>query len=162
MKIILKEFPTHIEKTNNKVAPNKMLKVNNQAIYNGYINRFTRNIVMSNLHNYIKDVLKLYKPLILKETICYPISIKIIIYTVKNHGNISMRNGKLCWKPAKIDYKPNWDIENLASIWIKAISDSLVQIKILPEDNIDYINKISYEYREIEDIKDRQIVIKIS
>ena len=157
MKIILKEFPTHIAKTDNKIADNKMLKINNQAIYNGYINRFTRNIVMANLHNYIKSELKVLK----QPIFTYPVSITVSIYTVKNHGSISMRSGKVCWKPVKKNYIPTWDIENLASIWIKAINDSLVQEGIIPDDNIDYINSIKYKYYEVEKLEDRKIEIII-
>lgn len=161
MIITLNEFPTHIAKTDNKVAPNKMLKINNQAIYNGSLNRFSRNIVIKNLHNYISNNLLLYKGLYKRESHNYPLSIKIIIYTVINHGNISMRNGKVNWKPPKKGYKPTWDIENLASIWIKAINDSLTLNGFIPDDNIAYIDNISYEYIEVKNFKDRKIEIHI-
>jgi len=158
MKITLKQFPTHIAKTNNKIAPNKMLKINNQAIYNGYVNRFTRNIVMNNLHNYLIPIFKVFSS---SPFYSLPIKVTVNIYTVKNHGSISMRKGKLCWKPAKASYIPNWDIDNLASIWIKAINDSLVKSKLLPDDTIEYIKGGCYNYHEVKDIKDRKIEIII-
>lgn len=157
-KIILEKFPTHIAKTNNKFAPNKMIKLNNQAIYNGALNRFARNIVMTNLHNYVIKEIKtdLQPPL---ET--FPLWLVIEIHTVKNHGSISMRKGKICWKAPELDYKPNWDIENLASIWVKAINDSLTMCGIIPDDNIEYINQISYKFVKVKNLDDRKIVIKI-
>lgn len=161
MIIILNKFPTHIAKTDNKIASNKMIKINNQAIYNGALNRFARNIVMKNLHDYISKNLLLYKHLYKRESHSFPMNIKVIIYTVINHGNISMRSGKLIWKLPEEDYKPNWDIENLASIWIKAINDSLTLTGFIPDDNISYINSISYEYIEVKDFEDRKIEIHL-
>lgn len=159
MLIIINEFPTHIAKTNNKVAPNKMVKINNQTIYNGSLNRFSRNIVMNNLHNYILKQIKPYKKGFLNESRVYPIDINLIFYTVENHGSISMRNHKICWKYPKKNYLPNWDIENLATIWIKAINDSLVIGGFIPDDNITYINKISYKYKKVKNLEDRKIEI---
>ena len=52
-KIILEKFPTHVAKTDNKVAPNKYWKINSQGVYNGAIQRFTRAIIIKNMHEYI-------------------------------------------------------------------------------------------------------------
>lgn len=163
LEFIIKEFPTHIAKTNNKVAPNKMIKINNQAIYNSNLNRFARNIVMSNMHNYIKSQLMPYKPFIKKSKKQFKsLSIHLEINTVINHGSISMRGNKLNWKKAMGNYVPNWDIENLATIWLKALIDSLVQIGLIPDDNVKYVKKISYEFKEIEMLEDRYFKIIIN
>lgn len=159
--ISISNFPTHIAKTNNKTKSNKMIKVNNQAIYNSNLNRFSRNIVMKNLHNYLIKEIKPYKETFLRESYRPPFEIEITIFTVINHGSISMRDHKISWKYPTEDYIPNWDIENLATIWIKAICDSLVMLKIIPDDNISYINKISYKFKEVENLTDRKLVIKI-
>lgn len=161
LRFICKEFPTHVAKTNNKVAPNKMLKINNQAIYNGYINRFTRNIVIGNMHRWLEKALGKSSSHKL-DTSLFPVTVTVNIYTVKNHGSISMRSGTVRWKPAKASYKPNWDIDNLATIWIKAICDVLTKEGIIPDDNISYIKGIRYNYFEVEDIKDRKIEIIIN
>ena len=131
--IVIPEFLTHVEKTDNKVAPNKFVKINNQTIYNGAITRFTRN----------------------------PVKIKFIIKTVLNHGSISRRNGKINWKKVGKNYVPNWDIENLSSIWIKCINDVLVKKRILVDDNVKFIKKISYEFEEVDDISEREIIVEI-
>lgn len=157
MRIIIKKFPTHIAKTRNKVAPDKFIKVNNQSIYNSNLNRFARNIVMSNLHSYLEPILKPFKGCFRD----FPVKVTVSIYTVKNHGSISRRGGKICWKPATKTYKPNWDIENLATIWIKAINDSLTKEGIIPDDNIMFIDEIRYKYHEVSHIDKRKLIIEI-
>ena len=154
MKITLKEFPTHVAYTDNKYAPNKMKKLNNQSIYNGALNRFSRATAMRNLHDYIISQLpvgfKIDK---------YPIKINYLFRTVKNHGSISMRGGKICWKPVKDDYKSNWDIQNLAMIWMKAADDALQKAGVIVDDNSDYINGEKYDVEFVENLIDREIII---
>ena len=161
MIIIIPEFPTHIARTDNKVAVNKMIKINNQSIYNGGLNRFARNIVMTNMHKYLRKQLKPYVKTWKREKVVFPISIDLTICTVVNHGSISMRSGKICWKYPKEGYEPNWDIENLATIWIKALNDTLTELGFIPDDNIVYIHKISYNFKDVEDLKDRALIILI-
>ena len=155
----LKNFPTHIEKTDNKVAVNKFVKINNQSIYNGAINRFTRNTVIKNMHKYIENELIKhdFKSISFKSAV----SISFKIKTVLNHGNISRRSGKINWKKPSKKYVPNWDIENLASIWIKCINDVLVKNGVILDDNVYFLSKISYEFEEVQDINDLEIKIKI-
>lgn len=162
IKFTLKEFPTHVAKTNNKVAPNKMLKINNQAIYNGYVNRFARNIVIGNMHSWLIGELRKQKPYTLPMMKSFPIDVTITIYTVRNHGSISMRSGTVRWKPVTKAYVPNWDIDNLATIWVKTINDVLTKEEIIPDDNIDYIRSCKYKYVEVSDIKNRKIIITIN
>lgn len=153
--VVLKEFPIHIEKTNNKVASNKFVKINNQSIYNGAINRFTRAVVVNNLHSYVVSCLPDIKIL------DFPLKVSIKIKTVINHGSISRRSGKTIWKEPKEDYSPNWDIDNLSVIWIKVIKDSLTLKGIIPDDNVKYIRAGGYSVEFVDDIKDREIIIKI-
>lgn len=155
--VVIPEFLTHVEKTDNKVAPNKFIKINNQTIYNGAITRFTRNTVITNMHDYIDS--ELSKHILVPFVGAVEVSFKI--RTVINHGSISRRNGKINWKKASKNYTPNWDIENLSSIWIKCINDVLVKRKILFDDNVKFIKKISYEFEEVDDISKREIVIEI-
>ena len=162
MVVELLEFPTHIAKTDNKYAPNKMQKINNQAIYNGAINRFTRAIVMNNLHAYLARELHQYLPLFFKETKTYPVCVDVEVHTVINHGDISMRKGKICWKRAKINYEPGWDVENLASIWIKALNDVFTKSGFIPDDNVKYISCVSYKFVEVASLEDRKLIIKIN
>ena len=147
-------MPTHIAKTNNKKAPNKFMKINNQAIYNGTLNYFSRCIVVDNLHKLIVDAVP-------KDfNIDTPVIPGIIIRTVYNHGSISRRSGKICWKPPKVDYKPNWDVDNLAMLWIKTIKDSLTLSGLIPDDNVEFIRGGFYKVEFVDDIKDLELIIK--
>jgi hypothetical protein len=154
MKIVLKEFPTHIAKTDNKYAANKMLKINNQAIYSGALNRFQRAIVVKNMHEYfIKCIPRGFK------IDNYPVKINYLFRTVRNHGSISMRKGKTCWKPVEDDYKANWDIQNLAMIWMKTGDDALQEAGVIVDDNADYVHGGQYEVEFVEKLEDREIII---
>lgn len=162
MHVILDKFPTHIEKTNNKIKEDKFIKINNQAIYNSGLSRFSRNTVMKNLSSYIIRTLKpQFKPSETK-TLEFPLNITISICTVINHGSISRRNGNIMWKYPSEDYVPNWDIDNLGVIWGKAILDALVKLKIIPDDNVNYVKSVTYGFIPVEDIEDRQILIEFS
>jgi hypothetical protein len=85
-----------------------------------------------------------------------------IFNTVKNHGSISFRAGKKCWKPAAPNYKSNWDIHNLASFWIKVIDDALVEAGVLIDDNTDVITEARYKYVEVDHIDDLELEIIIT
>lgn len=146
------EFLTHVNK-----SANKHLKINNNAIYSGNMHRFTRSKIVKDLHDYISLYLEPYKGL----KISTPISITYKIHTVLNHGSISLRKGILCWKPVTKSYKPTWDIENLASLWIKTINDALTINEIIIDDNVSIVKKISYEFIEVKDINNRKIEIII-
>lgn len=158
IKIEIPKFITHIAKTNNVKAPNKYVKINNQSIYNGALNKFSRAIAIDNMHKYIDTYLLKYRGLNLSKNV----NINFKIYTVINHGSISLRKGIICYKPAKANYIPNWDIENLASIWIKAFNDSLTKNNVILDDNVSVITKISYEFIEVKDLDERQIVVEIT
>lgn len=154
--IKIPQFITHVEYTNNKVAPNKFKKINNQSIYNSNINRFSRNILVKNLHKYIGSFIP--KGLKLNT---YPVEIKYTLKSVINHGDISRRGGNIIWKYPKENYVPRWDIENCISLWIKCGNDTLTQNKVIVDDSIQYVNKISYEFIPVENFEDREITIKI-
>lgn len=156
IEIKLKQFPLHLPYTKNKKAPNKYVKLNNQTIYNGKINRFARAILMGNLHSYVLG--KLPKKHKVKD---YPVKIHYIIKTVINHGDISRRKEKLIWKYPSDEYVPRWDIENLASIWIKGGNDALVLAKIIPDDSVQFVNQISYEFIPVKELDNRSIIIQI-
>lgn len=155
---MIPEFLTHIAKTNNKIADNKYIKINSQSIYNGALARFSRAIVVNNIHEYIESFIGAYKGL----NIDYPVAIQYEFHTVLNHGSISMRKGKINYKPVKDNYKPNFDLENLAGIWIKCGNDTLVKNKVIIDDNVSIIREVSYKFIPVDDLNKRKIVINIS
>ena len=153
-----KQFPIHIAYTKNKKIKDKVIKINNQSIYNGKINRFSRATVMDNLHEYIMSIIGKRKINITD----FPIHIHYIFKTVINHGDISLRNDILIWKYPSEEYIPRWDIENLSTIWIKAGNDALTLMKIIKDDSIQYVRKISYEFIPVDNINQREIIIQIN
>ena len=155
IEITIDKFPIHVEKTRNKYKENKFAKVNNQSIYNGSISRFSRAIVVDSLHRYLIKVL----PDV--EFMKFPALVHITIRTVKNHGSISRRAGKVIWKPPKDDYQASWDEDNLTAIWTKVIRDALVMKGIFPDDSVEYITGGERRIEFVDDIEDRQIIIKI-
>lgn len=150
----IKPMPTHIAKTDNKKVPNKYMKINNQAIYNGTLNYFNRAIVVNNLQNLVIDAIPK------GFTVNTPFIPVFIIKTVYNHGSISRRKGKIYWKPPKSDYEPNWDIGNLAKLWIKIGEDAFTKARIIPDDNVKYIRGGFYKVEFVKDIKDLELIIK--
>ena len=157
VKIILDKFPTHIEKTANKIAADKFIKITNQSIYNGALNRFGRAIVVKNMHDYIISCV----PEGLK-VINYPVKPKYTFYTVRNHGNIRRtKKGEISWKPPASDFKATWDDDNLAFIWMKTIRDAFTKVGVWEDDNVDFVRGSDYDIVFIDDIKDRKITIEI-
>lgn len=154
-KLILKEFPIHIEISNNTTKANRVAKINSQSIYNGSLARFSRAIAIKNMHNWIKKQLK-HIP---KPELDYPVQIQIDIYTVINHGSISMRNGKTIWKYPSEDYVPSWDEDNLSYIWVKTIKDSLSELEFWPDDNVAYCIGTDSKVHFIDNLEDRRIEI---
>lgn len=152
-KIILDKFPTHIAKTNNKYAPNKYIKITNQSVYNGAMHPHVRATVVKNMHDYVISCI----PANFKvKTPCKPV---YEFYTVRNHGSIQRRKGKLCWKPPKKDYEPTWDDDNLAFLWMKTIRDALTKAGVWKDDNVDYVRGSDYDLFFVDDIEKRKIII---
>lgn len=152
-------FPTHLAKTNNKTKANTMWKVNGQGIYSRSLNEFARAHVVNAAHDYIVEEIKKQGleniKLNGKMVIVYEIT------TVYNHSTISLRGGKLSWKPATINYEPNWDVENLASFWTKVGNDALTIGGVIIDDNVRFIQGTSHIFHKCDHIDDRKIEIKI-
>ena len=156
--IKIKEFPTHMPITNNKIAANKMMKINNQILYNQKLSHFSRANFVTHMHNFIINEIDKTKGI---SGINYPVYISFHMKTVYNHGSISLRKGILTWKPPKKDYIPNYDLDNVLGVWEKTGIDSLVRSGILVDDNISIVKTISKKISIVEDIKDRELIIKI-
>lgn len=152
--LILKEFPIHIAKTDNKQAPNKYIKITNQNIYSGALNRFARAVVVKNIHNWVYSQF-LLQPL---PIITYPVQLQLDIYTVINHGDIRrMKNGNISWKKPDIGYIPRWDEDNLRSIWEKCIKDVITESLIWTDDTVDICRGTNAMIYFVDELKDRKI-----
>lgn len=162
-KIIIPQFITHIPKTKNKSSPNKYIKINNQLIYNSNLNRFARNIVVNNLHEYlfpyiVKVVPKLNNP---------PYQVSLDIYVPINYGNVSRRIKKgvpyISWKEPNKNYNPTWDIDNLGDLWLKVFKDALQISGVLENDNVKFV-KINgpTTFHEIKTLDNRKLIFTIT
>jgi len=157
VEILLNRYPTHLPYTNNKKAPNKYVKLNYQNVYNGKISRFSRNVLMENIHKYICK--RIPQDLNIEE---FPIKVSLDLYTVINYGDVRRnKNGNISWKPPKENYEPSWDLDNAATIWIKAGLDALKKNNVFPDDNIKYVNSIEYNFYPIKEFKERKIIMRI-
>ena len=152
-------LPSHIASTNNKRAANKYWKINNQAIYNGSVDKFKRAVIVENMHNLVMNSLP-QSALNLK--IDKVKNITYIFNTVRNHGSISRRLGKTCWKPAKKDYVSNWDSNNISDIWVKTGNDALTLAGVITDDNTDVINNTTYRMEVVDHIEDLKLQIIIT
>lgn len=150
---------THVAITNNKKAKNKYWKINNQALYSGSLNQFSRAIMVENMHHFMMNS---FNSSIFDLNIKEIFSIHYIFNTVKNHGAITRRLGKICWEPVKDDYKSNWDLNNISDIWIKTGNDALVLAGVLVDDNTDVIKRTMYQMVTVDHIDDLELEIIIT
>lgn len=148
-------LPSHVAKTDNKTTPNKMFKINNQALYSQSLNYFARAIVMKNMHNHILAHIDTDVKIKKVYHLIYKFGVVI------NQNNIRFVKGKIQWKKPKKDFIPNWDADNLASIWKKAGNDALVMSGILKDDFINVINITSYAFEFVEELEDSFLEITL-
>ena len=100
-------------------------------------------------------------------TIQGPVETHLTVYAPMNFGAMKMildkETGKrrVSWKPASKDYKPNWDIGNLALIWLKCLDDVLIKKGILPDDTVEFLQRTTYEFMPVSDFKNRKLVYKL-
>lgn len=146
------EFITHIPQNKKD-----WVKINYNNIYSG-VHFSSRAALVNAMHGYIE------KHIDNNLTIKGPIETRLVVYAPINYGSVKLLTDKetgkkkLNWKPAKKDYIPNWDIFNLAAVWLKCLDDMIVKKHILPNDTIQYIIKTSYEFVPVTNLKDRKLV----
>ena len=146
------EFITHIP-----VNKKEFCKIGYNKIH-ASMHFATRAALINAMHGYIE------KHIDNNLTIKGPIETRLIIYAPINYGSVKLVNDKetgkkrLSWKPAEKTYKPNWDIGNLAMIWLKCLDDVMIKKGILPDDTVEHLRKTSYEFVPVTNLKDRKLV----
>jgi hypothetical protein len=155
LKLEFPEFITHIPQSKNiwiKIGYNK---IHASAHYT------TRAALVAAMHGYIE------KHIPENLTIQGPVETHLTVYAPMNFGAMKMildkETGKrrVSWKPASKDYKPNWDIGNLALIWLKCLDDVLIKKGILPDDTVEFLQRTTYEFIPVSDFKNRKLVYKL-
>lgn len=156
--IVLSKFPTHIAITNNKTAPNKYIKINNQGLYSGNIHHHSRSVAVENIHSYLNAELDKHILFYGKTVVDVPVQLVIRIFTVLNHGDIRRnKDGRYMWKESKDNYEPNWDEDNLRSIWEKCIKDCLTAKGFWKDDIVSICRGIDSLVEFVDDVEDRRI-----
>jgi hypothetical protein len=150
------EFITHIPQSKKvwvKIGYNKI---------HASVHFATRAALVAAMHGYIE------KHIPENLTIQGPIETKLIVYAPVNYGAMKMIQNKqtgkrqVSWKPAPVGYKPNWDIGNLALVWLKCLDDVIIKKGILPDDTVEFIRKTSYEFIPVATLKERKLVYELT
>ena len=112
---------------------------------------------MGAMHSYLE------KHIPLNLDIETPIETHLIVYVPINYGAVKRLKNRdtgdfyINWKPAKPHSVPNWDIGNLAMIWLKSIDDVLQKRGVIKDDTVEFVKKTTYEFREVANLKDRKL-----
>jgi|TARA_R110000803_G_scaffold196714_5_gene260068 hypothetical protein len=145
------EFITHIPQ-----SKKKWIKIGYNKIHAG--GHFSiRNALVGAMHSYLE------KHIPLNLDIETPIETHLIVYVPINYGAVKRLKNRdtgdfyINWKPAKPHYVPNWDIGNLAMIWLKSIDDVLQKRGVIKDDTVEFVKKTTYEFREVANLKDRKL-----
>ena len=149
IKITLPQFPSHV-----KISKNKSMKLGYNKIYAG-INHFVREKTVRQIHDFVEA----HVPMGLELPV--PVGTHLRIYVPINYGNVRMVKGNITWKPPHDRYKPNWDLDNLAFIWLKSLNDGLVKAGILPDDTVEYLNSTAYSVHFVKTFEQRKLVYEI-
>lgn len=154
-KEIILEFPSFI--THIPQSKKVWIKIGYNKIH-ASINHHVRNALVGAMSNYIERNI----PENLKIT--GPVKSHLQVFVPKNYGSMKMITDKTTgikktsWKPPAEDYKPNWDIGNLAMVWLKSLDDVIIKKGILPDDTIEFFQGATYEYVEIENFYERKLI----
>lgn len=152
------EFPnfiTHVPQSKNvwvKIGYNKLYSSAHYTVRAAFVAAMHRYI-----ESHIPDNLEIESP----------IETELIIYAPMNFGNVKRLKNKetnqsyISWSPARKDYVPNWDIGNLALVWLKCLDDMLIKKGIIKEDTIEFLRKTSYEFRPVAQLDQRKLVYKL-
>jgi hypothetical protein len=155
IKLEFPEFITHVPQSKKKWVKIGYNKIHASAHYT------VRAAFVAAMHKYIE------KHIPANLDIQAPVETELILYAPINYGNVKRLKNKetgkpyLNWKPARPDYVPNWDIGNLALVWLKCLDDVLIKKGMLPDDNVKYLKKTSYEFKEVATLKERKLIYKI-
>ena len=146
------EFITHIPQ-----SKNKWIKIGYNKIYSS--SHYTvRAAFVAALHKYIE------KHIPKNLAVNTPIATHLEVHVPINYGNVkSLRDKKtgkrrINWKKPAKDHKPNWDIGNLALVWLKSLDDMLVKKGVIPDDTIEYLTKSTYEFIPTEFLNERKLI----
>jgi Holliday junction resolvase RusA-like endonuclease len=121
------------------VGKPKTIRINGQKSYSG-INFHLRSKIVLDMRKWFKNNIKNIEPFSKKD---YPLKLEI---------NFS--------KPYNEEKKLNFDLDNMKYFYQKTLQDSFVDLKIIEDDSVEYINEISASFNKIKG-EDSFLEIKI-
>lgn len=155
LKLEFPEFITHIP-----INRKDFVKIGYNKIYTG-VHFSQRSSLVAAMHGFIEKFI----PEDIKMQ--GPVETSLIIYAPINYGVMKLITDKetgrkkINWKPAAEGYKPNWDLGNLALMWLKCLDDVVIKKGIIPDDTIEHIQKTSYEFIPVNNLSERKLVYKL-
>lgn len=131
IKILLTEVKTNLPVIKNSRAAGtpKFLLIKGNSIYSGFGGYRTRVRIMQEIKNNFREFFKD------KKITQFPIYLKFIMY-----DSINLKTSK--------DSNKSQDGDNCLWPYTKASQDLMVEMKIIPDDNLSYIRKSSWEFVE--------------
>lgn len=112
------------------VGTPKFVQIKGNDFYSGFSSPHQRMLIV----NSVKDNFRSYFKKI-KKVETYPVYLEFIIY---NEMNIKSSKGKLM----------SQDLDNQAYAYVKSSQDLMKEVRIIEDDNLSFIRKVSYEFRE--------------
>jgi hypothetical protein len=155
LKLEFPQFITHIP-----LSQKVWVKIGYNKIH-ASVHYTTRAALVAAMHGYIE------KHIPENLTIQGPVETKLTVFAPLNFGTMKMvldkqtKKRRVSWNPAPPGYKPNWDIGNLALIWLKCLDDVMVKKGILPDDTVEHLQRTTHEYIPIDDFANRKLVYRI-
>lgn len=152
------EFPAFI--THIPVNKNNWIKIGYNKLHAG-VHYQQRAALVAAMHSYIENHIP--ENLIIQG----PVETHLTVYAPRNFGSVKMiknpqtNKRKITWNPPLKYYKPNWDIGNLALVWLKSLDDVLIKKGILPDDTIEFLRRTTYEFVEVPTLNERKLVYKL-
>lgn len=164
--ITLRRPPSHVCIAKRKMKADKHIKIGGQQIYNGRLHHNSRAVAMNEMHKYLMQSFSVVRNLIYTSQLVMPKRTKLFVVfgLPVDYGNVALRMTKQGFKFTGGDGSSpcNWDLDNLAWIWNKAIQDELVHQRILDSDTAQQLSGLSYQWVQVPHFKDRYIRILLA
>jgi len=137
--LVIKETGQVVVKNTRTVGKPRYKKVNGQDIYNGSVTRQSRSGLVKKIHEYfiplLKDIPKF------EDIDQFPLTLELIFY-VHDKGKFNVDNDN------------KW-------IWRKCIQDTITELKLWPDDNVNVVSRNEEETILIPDTEDQKLIINI-
>lgn len=153
-----KSFITHVKisERSRKTGKPRWKKINGSYLYGDSVPGPVRTKILTTVKNYLKeglndkDILKLKKEVENKK-----IKLGCSFYAPLTYGSyaITSKNEPSAFR--------RWDIGNQGQIWLKAFSDVLVDLNIIPDDNVKFVTGEKIEYFEVKKMSQRKLIFTI-